>query len=134
MIFPTSPTDQDQFTFNNVVYTYYNWDHSWYAQGSNPNSVDPQIFQRRTDFQNQYDIITGYEEFKKIDQSLALRKNIDYYQGELEKLLAQFRSLPQEQQVTAPHREQQLLDLIQQIQDYINHPDPDSIIWPVFPI
>lgn len=134
MIFPTHPADQDTFMFNDIVYTYYSWDRSWYAAGSNPSSVDPQNFQRRTDFQNDYDVVTNYAEFQKIDQYIALSKKITFYQAEIDKLLTKFQNLSQEYQALSPDREQVLLDLKQQIQDYINHPEPDSIVWPVFPI
>jgi hypothetical protein len=134
MIFPTNPADGDTATFNNVVYQYYRNDRTWYAEGSNPNHVDPQFFQRRTYFQQEYDVVARFDEFLNIDRFVILRKKIEYYQGEIEKVLAEYRSTPAEKQALTPDREQYLMDLIAEIQDYINHPEPDSIIWPVFPV
>lgn len=130
MIFPANPVDQDTAVFNSVVYTYYENQRTWYAEGSNPNFVDPQVFQRKNNSQDNYDIVTTYSEFQKMDQFVALSKKIAYYVDELEKLLTQLRNSPQQDL----DRELLLTNLIQQIQDYINHPDPDSIIWPTFPI
>lgn len=134
MIFPDNPLDQDTFVFLNQVYTYWQQGHTWYAAGSNPNSVDPQIYQRRTDFQNYYDIVATYDDFQNIDNFTSLKNKIEFYQTEINKLILAFRNLPQEQQNSMIDREQQLLDLLAQIQGYINHPNPDSIIWPVFPL
>lgn len=134
MIFVENSVDQATETFNNIVYTYYQVDRTWYAAGSEPGHVDPQLFQRRTYFQHGYDVVTGYEEFMKMDRLLTLRKNIDHYRGEVEKVLSQYRALPPEAQALDPDREQYLMDIIAQIQAYINHPDPDGIVWPLFPL
>lgn len=132
MIFPKRPTDQQQVTVNGLVYTYYIVDRTWYAEGSNPGSVDPQIYTRGRDWNLNVDIVTTYEGNQFYTQYKLIEKQVNLRVRQIDSLI---QSIDESESENTMYRGQYdyLQDLKIKTLDVLNSEDIFSIDWPPAP-
>lgn len=133
MGFPRLPTDQQQVTVNSLIYTYYASDKTWYVEGSDPGSVDPQLYSRARDLTLEVDIVSTYEGHQYNVQYKSVEREINSRIQRIDKLIEEFNLLPESQQRLYQGRLTDLENLKTRTQAVIDQPDIFMVDWPPAP-